>query len=330
MEEVKSLKPIRKTYSLIGFFLCIFFATTFLLQTLFAGGVTLAFGKESWFFTSTWGKWIISYVPMYLIAFPLFALLMKLLPAQKPQDNKIGFGKMAVYFFISYAVVYAGSIIGNVLSFVFSGGKAQNQVAEIAMETSLLKIVVVVVLAPLIEELIFRKLLIDRTVRFGEKTAVILSAFTFALLHQNLFQFFYAFGVGVIFAYIYVRSGRVRYSVILHVIINFMGSVVAPWIVSLYDYDALVNVNPNISPEEILAVCVQVLPGLILFLLYAFILFGVVITGLVLFIINLSKTTWKDSEEQLEKGTVFKTVYLNAGMILYVILCLVFVVISLF
>ncbi|MBO5358982.1 MAG: CPBP family intramembrane metalloprotease [Clostridia bacterium] len=328
-ENAINLKPIRKTFSLVGFSLCVFFAIAFLGRIIFAEIAVLAFGKECWLLTSSWGKWIINYLPMYFVAFPIFYFLIRRLPAEKPEVNKIGFGKMFVYFLISYFVVYVGGIVGNVFAMVFSGGKAQNEVANLAMDTSLLKVTVMVILAPIIEELIFRKLLIDRIGRYGEKNAVLFSAFTFGLLHQNLFQFFYAFGVGIIFAYIYIRSGKVRYSVILHTIINFLGSVVAPWMISRVDIEALLNLDPNTTAEELMAIYTQILPELIVLLVYAFLLFGVVIAGFVLFIVNIIKTNWKQRSEELEKGTVIKTAYLNVGMITYIVICLVFVVISL-
>ena len=49
-----------------------------------------------------------------------------------------------------------------------------------------------VVLAPVMEELIFRKVLIDRTIVYGDKAAVVLSGLLFGVFHGNFHQFFYA------------------------------------------------------------------------------------------------------------------------------------------
>ena len=51
----------------------------------------------------------------------------------------------------------------------------------------------------------------------------------FGLFHLNLFQFFYAFGLGLMFGYVYMRTSQLRYSIVMHMIINFNGSVLAPW-----------------------------------------------------------------------------------------------------
>ena len=85
-------------------------------------------------------------------------------------------------------------------------------------------------LAPLAEEFLFRKLLLERLLPFGEKGAVMVSALAFGLFHGNLYQFFYAFGVGVILGLAYVRSGRFWFPVLLHMGFNFMGSVAALWV----------------------------------------------------------------------------------------------------
>ncbi len=328
-ENTRNLKPVRKTFSIIGFSLCIFIAITIVMQLVLFNVPGLILGYDNWYYNTTWGQWLSSYLPMYGIALPVLALIMRKIPSQRPTENKLIIGKIIIYFMISYFVLFAGNIIGTVLSFIISGGEAQNQIFELAMDTNPIKVVVMVILAPLFEELIFRKLLLDRIGKYGEKTAIFLTAFAFGLLHQNLFQFFYAFGVGLIFGYIYMKTGRIRYSVILHTIINFMGSVIAPFLLKVLDIEKLTSLTQNAITEETMAYFSEILPWLLVYLLYSIILIGITIAGLVLFIIELTKLKWKHSELELPKGTAFKTVYLNAGMICYILVCGVFIVLSL-
>ena len=135
--------------------------------------------------------------------------------------------------------------------------------------------------------------------------------------------------MGLVFGYIYTRTGRLRYTVLLHGIVNFMGAVVAPWIISLLDMDALMNMDANASPEEIMMLYGEMLPGLMVYLLYALFLMGMAIAGLVLLILKCRRLIWKEADAQLPKGTAVKTVYLNVGMVLYVLLCLAAIVFSL-
>lgn len=329
-ENCVNLKPVRKTFSIIGFSLCIYIAVGIVMQLVFVKAPELIWGRDNWYYNTTWGQWIANFVPMYGFALPIFALIMRKIPSQKPEENKLSAGKMIVYFMITFFILYVGNIIGIVSALIFSGGKAQNPITELAMDMNPLKVVVMVILGPLFEELIFRKLMLDRIGKYGEKTAIFFTAFAFGLLHQNLFQFFYAFGVGLIFGYVYVRTGKIRYSVILHTIINFMGSVIAPLILRLLDLKKLASINLNATTEELMALFSEILPGLIVYLLYSTLLSGITIAGLVLFIINIRKLTWKHSELLLPKGTVFKTAYLNVGVICYILVCVAFIVLSLF
>ena len=118
-EKIIDLKTPKKAFSTIGFALCVYIAVGILVQLAFVNLPGLIFGYDNWYYNATWGQWISSFVPMYLFALPVFALIMRLLPASKPTVNKLGFGKMFQYFLISYCIIYAGNIIGNVLSFFF-------------------------------------------------------------------------------------------------------------------------------------------------------------------------------------------------------------------
>ena len=289
----------------------------------------MIWGEENWFTALSWGKWIGTFTPIYLIGVPLGLLILKKLPGTAPESGKLGGKNFMVFLLIAFCLMYGGNIIGTILSTIVSRNTAENPLTDYAMDTSPLKIVVMVILAPLIEEYVFRKQIIDRTRKYGEKMAVFLSALTFGLFHLNLFQFFYAFALGGLFAYIYLRTGRLRYSVILHGIVNFMGSVVAPFILSLVDMEALSQIDANVTAEQIMEQYGYMLPGVLVIMLYAMVLVGLSITGLVLLILKCRKLVWKDADSQLTKGTAVKTAYLNAGMMVYILLCVSMIVLTL-
>lgn len=330
MEDINyDFKSERKIFSRIGFALSVILVVAFVAQAICIVVPKLIWGEGNWFSTSSWGFWISSFAPIYLFAIPSGLLIMKKIPAQKPEEHSLKTGKFLTVLPIVFFVMYTGNIIGTTLSAILSGGKAQNALDEYATDNNPLKVVVMVILAPILEEFVFRKQLIDRTRQYGEKLTVLLSGLTFGLLHQNLFQFFYAFGIGVIFAYIYLRTGKLRYTVLMHAIVNFMGAVIAPWILSIVDLDKISSISAATN-EEAMTLILEVLPGLLIMLVYAFALMGLSILGLILFILSLRKLVWKPSENRLPKGAAVKTVYKNAGMILYIILCAVFIVIALF
>lgn len=328
-EQTYHLPQAKKTFSRIGLAFSAILVVATALQLLWFWLPDVILGENNALNASFWWMWLGSIVPMQLIGIPLGVLIMRGLPAQKPEDHKLSVKLFLEFLTMSFCLMYVGNWIGTFLSSGLSDGQATNAVAEMAMDTNPLKILAMVILAPLLEEFLCRKVVIDRTRQYGEKLSVVLSALIFGLLHQNLFQFFYAFGLGLVFGFIYIRTGRLRYTVLLHIIINFMGGVAAPWIISQVDLNTMMNLDPTASTAEIMALYEQILPGLLLLLGYVTVLLGLAITGLVLLIKRCKNLYWADAEEQLPKGTVGKTAYRNVGMILYMALCAVSIILAL-
>lgn len=52
------------------------------------------------------------------------------------------------------------------------------------------------IIGPIFEEILFRKILIDKTIKYGARISIIISALLFGLFHGNVNQFFYAFLMG--------------------------------------------------------------------------------------------------------------------------------------
>ena len=140
---------------------------------------------------------------------------------------------------------------------------------------------------------------------YGDKIAIITTAVLFGLFHANFSQFFYAVALGMIFAYVTLKTGTIKYSIILHIVVNIMGGVILP---------ALVGDGSNI----VVVGCVGV------------VLLAIVIVGLVLLVKNKKNISLLDGEIKLEKGTVFKTIWVNVGMILYIVICLISMISILF
>ena len=331
--NLSHVNTAKKSFSTVGWALCAVIGVSYVAQ--FAIGIILGLMGEVGLkiLESPEGIWILSFLPLYAAAFPVGLLIMKKLPKNTPKGNGMTAKEFWTVLPITILLMIIGNYIGSFLSMFLSSGNAENALNDLAMQTGIIKVVVMVILAPIFEEYIFRKQLIDRTLVYGEKTAVILSGLLFGLFHTNLFQFFYAFFVGVVFAYVYVRSGKLRYSVILHMIINFFGSVVAPFIISQIDMEALEKMaqyDTEQITDEMLQTMYSVMPGLMMLLGYSFIWGGLGIAGAVLLIINRKRITWQKTELQLSKENVANAVYMNSGIIAFVILSVTLSLVSLF
>ncbi len=313
---VPDLKKARRDFSRLGFALLVFFVVANGLAGV-ASAVLPMMGSSS-----PLVQWGIGYIlPVYCLGVPAALLMMRPVPAVRRECEKLGVEKFLLFLIMCFPIMYGGNLIGTLLSSMFSNGTAQNPLASLTAESSWIQVIVLAVLAPLFEEFVFRKQLIDRISRYGEKTAIFFSGLTFGLFHANLFQFFYAFGLGLLFAYIYTRTRRLRYSVMLHVFINFLGSVIAPWLLSRVDLDALDALSQGSMDVD--------LSGMGIFMLYAFALLGLSIAGLVLLIQHRKKFVLLPAEEQLPKGTGFKVSCLNPGVILFAVACAAIFVVSL-
>lgn len=72
----------------------------------------------------------------------------------------------------------------------------------------------------LVEELVFRGWILGSLRPFGERRALLLSALIFGLMHMNLTQVPFAFMLGLLFGFIYLRTGRLWPGMGIHFLNN--------------------------------------------------------------------------------------------------------------
>ena len=270
-------------------------------------------------------QWILTLAPMYLFGFPAGLLLIRKVPAESAEKQKLGFGRFLLLMLMCMPVMYGGNMIGTVLSSILSGGTAENALLDYIMGNPWYSFIFTVLLAPIMEEFLFRKQIIDRLGKYGEKTAIVFSGITFGLFHMNLFQFFYAFGLGVLFAYVYSRTRMLRYPVLMHMIINFMGSIIAPMLIGMLDLELLASPE-TASMEQLM----QMLPGFIAYFGYALLLLGSSIAGLAVLAVRWKKAVYKPASLELLPGTGAEVIRRSPGMIVFTVFCLIMIVIALF
>lgn len=307
----------RHTFSVIGAAFALLIAVTFAVQVLFIA--------VFWLFKIDTGGWsmgarmVFSVLPMYAGAVPVTIAVMKTLPSRyKPADQKWKPGWLVMVFTICISTMYIGNIIGQVIMAVFQNGlqkSMDNELNELVINTNLwVTFLTVAVAAPLIEELLFRKLLIDRINRYGQGVSILVSGLMFGLIHGNFYQFFYAFGLGVIFAYVYVKTGRVRYTIAYHMIINFLGSVLAVWMLKLTE---------TLEPAALGTGGGKAAIGFGILGLYGLGILTCFVTGIVLAICYRKQFLLYPGLIRIPRGLRFKTVILNAGMIVFLLLSIV-------
>lgn len=313
------LKQARRDFSRIGASLCLMVVVWYALATVLEGALYAAVGGKGE--APNWVTYVGSGVPLYLIAMPIAVMLMGKSTVIETRKFDMKPGLFFKLLLMCLPMMWVGSVFGSMLSMVLSNGEATDRVADLAMQTNIWNVVFLVIVGPIFEEWLFRKQLIDHTRKYGEKTAILLSGLAFGLFHMNLFQFFYAFLLGLMFGYVYTRTSKLRYSTAMHMIINFNGGVLAPWVLTRVDLDQLEKVseaaeNGNAAAMEQWAS--QNVEGLAIMLVY-FVLYGaVILAGFVLLIRNFKRFEFYTAPEELPRGTRVKTVCGNVGMIMFI------------
>lgn len=169
-------------------------------------------------------------IVQYLGALPFCMMVLKGLPNLHFARRNLSFSELFGCFCLCALFSQIGYIIGAYcaggISYILGTGVTDILNEQINTLGMIENFIVLVLAAPVLEELIFRKILLDKTAGKNRNTAVFLSAFLFGLIHCNVYQFFYAFFIGIILGIVYTKSGRIGYCIMLHSAFNlFFGFV---------------------------------------------------------------------------------------------------------
>ncbi len=286
--------------------------------------------------------------------------------SRAPQKRNMPFGYWIVAFLICFGLGGIFMLVGNIAeSIVLLPGttlrnmlyyplaSSSGSIAEniIYANDSWLYFLTQVLIAgfgiPVLEEFIFRKLVIDNTSKYGFGAAVMISAFSFGAFHFNLRQFFYAFALGMVFAYVYAFTGNIRYSIAFHIGYNMYSSFVIALAKKLATQEALESLSES---AKLLGENLKSDPGMAMNAFYGFYeyiqslaekpvsLFGIsfyvfarlfafllMFTGIVLFLVFLRKAIKVRSQMPMgEKGTKRCAAFNYGAAMFYVLVGIVF------
>ena len=207
IEKKFDIKTAKNTFKDISFGL--FIAMALMLVILFVIGKL----APSEIFENAWITYSLNFVVMYVIAFPIAYLFVRGLPKYDTDvqtENKMNTGTFVRLFISAAFLMYVGNIIGTVVTGFFTFFKyflrdipSQSFTEMFDRDSSPVTIIYVAVIAPIFEEIVFRKVIIDRTKRFGYMPAIIFSGVAFGFFHGNFFAVLLC-DTSRIFAWIYL------------------------------------------------------------------------------------------------------------------------------
>jgi len=329
-ESKHIIKLARKQMSRIGW---VYFAGTVLLLALeLSLAMLFQFGNPDGDYDSS----VLIFFNLFLrfiLGYPLMLCLIHLVKKGKPiPQKKMKAGSIFVAFFMAYAMAMVMNIIGLLLTSIINAFQSGFDTAD--LQDTLLAlpsvwlILFVCVGAPVFEELIFRKALVDRAIYCGEGIAIAMSGVMFGLFHGNLNQFVYAAALGAFFAFIYVRTGKIRYTMILHALVNSMATI-GTLLLKIFSegttgYLEGTEALASVSSLDLYGLLrdplsgVMYLGGAIGLCVWLLAIAAFVITGIVLWIVKGKRLFLLPSRDlSVPKGKKFVTAFLNPGMICF-------------
>jgi membrane protease YdiL (CAAX protease family) len=285
---------LKKIISLSGLSLFIYLAVILLSSNLL---YVLAQSINQKIPDADWFLWADNATAILLIGFPIYYLIMRRIPnSEKREAVRLKPFKFIMIFFICTAAMYITNIAGGMITAAIAYLKGDKQLINPAAEAIMnsnyaVSLVYASIIAPVIEETIFRKILLDKLRRFGDIPAILMTGMAFGLYHMNLPQFFYAAVLGFIFAYIAIRTNTIKYTIILHMMINFFSTAITPIVTS------------------------KNLIGIMLIGLW---IFTSVLIGIICFIFTVKDIKFNKADPVLKKSDFI----VNPGVILFIILSL--------
>ena len=122
---------------------------------------------------------------------------------------------------LSIPLIVAGMLFINLCS-EFLGLPDLMQDTFLGMSRNVFGIISITIMAPLVEELLFRGAIQGYMLRKGMKPlhAILIASAIFGIVHMNPIQIPFAFAIGLIFGWLYYRTGSVVPGIIGHFINN--------------------------------------------------------------------------------------------------------------
>ena len=119
----------------------------------------------------------------------------------------------ALIFWINIALGFIISIVSNIYE--------QDFVIERPLY---LHIVHAICIAPILEEIIFRGVIMNNLKKYGIKIAIISNSILFGLSHYNIDMIILAFFIGIVLSYVANRYS-IKYSILMHILINMISKI---------------------------------------------------------------------------------------------------------
>ena len=153
----------------------------------------------------------------------------KLSPMSFFQDQNLRIPTLLRYVAIGLFIQFVMGYVANQIEFFFSEAGHPLPTPDFTTGTSQTKLLVTVLyscfVAPITEELVFRGVFMKNMSRVSQRFGIFVSAFFFALAHQNLAQGLLAFFLGILLGYITIKHRSLVPAIFVHFVVNVTSTV---------------------------------------------------------------------------------------------------------
>lgn len=268
-----------------------------------------------------WFANMISPICIYACGLPVLWMIIRRLPATAPEKRSMKLSAWLLILLVGLGMMYIGAYVGNSVMEGLSqylGHQYENALEGLIDPGNLwISAIFMVVVAPVGEEFIFRKLLIDRMSKYGSVIAIVISALAFALMHGTFYQFFYAFALGLVLGYVYFNTGKLYLTIGIHAALNFVGSILSSLL-----QNGLFNLTADLekaTDANIVEVMSAHLPTVVAMIVFEIVVFGSMICAVVIPIAHRKRIIIKNGEVDIPRGQRFSTVIMNTGMLIMLV-----------
>ena len=288
MEEMIAAIAVR--YSIFGWFFIFLIKFAAAMLTMFAYDFYKSHYTTIYLMMNSFNVCVVGTLVLFIV--------LRKIPAVRIEKRKMKTGQLFLLIMMMYGLTQVGSMMGLPVDTILNIPSSLNTSSEDALQVlqnniiissdTFVRIICIGILPAVFEELLFRKFLIARTIRYGEFISCAMSGIMFGLWHGNFQQFFFAFFVGVLFAFVYIRTGNIIYTMILHASMNLVTSTITVGLLGellkRMGFDlGYGTIDTGLDYDQIID---SILPLLLLLLLWVTILFGFQVAGFVLLIVK--------------------------------------------
>src|SRR5690625_442850 len=139
-------------------------------------------------------------------------------------SSKMSFGRIVLWIFIGFWLAYFAQAISVVIEFyvlkIDVGSENTDLIVQLARIITLF-IIIHAVVGPILEELVFRKVIfvsLHKKINFF--WAALLSFIIFAIMHMDFSHLLIYITMGFVFAFLYVKTKRIIVPIIVYMTLN--------------------------------------------------------------------------------------------------------------